>query len=1006
MANQIRLLLFAFLFLGFSVMSFGEKLPLKYTLSYTDCYDEYDGQYYSEPTYTIQEYYSIYACSDASYYNSSCKRYVLTCWLPSINYTTWCPEAANADHPNDDVESECPLPSYSIVSIDGHGQRLHYVPVSSGSHNVRLMPQWDTMSGSLMGSDYRGYSLETVVPASFTYNGTTYYVTEIGDFAFVNSNVKTIKIPSSVTKFGNYCFAGCDNADFKVLQYSSTSQTESPTDHAAMFYGSATKTFGQGMFFGCSSLTKIHLPEITQVPSGCFMNCYNLTTIEFKNNSASGTIYANADACHVQSVGGGAFAGCKKLHFSKGSWTGGELLIFTNLGSNSLGDEAFYRCEALKRVYFDCALSTIPYGCFEGCTSFTQCLHNSDKAAGSGTWNLSGHSIKLTTIGRAAFKDCTSMTNFGGVYSQTYNASTNVHTLWYSTDVFYHKISSIGPEAFMNTNLASGYEALHFDCDNLNVLPYKAFYGLKSSVCVQFNKNVGDITIGQSCFENAKITGVLCVNSSTHPTYVAKRAFYSCCSLKNIDFSNMKLIEEEAFYECYRTLKVYLQDELNSKANYQSTSVPLEFFRINAEESTSYISSQRSSRYPKYWNSIQPNTFWGCASDNYGLSPLLLPSDLVRIEHNAFEEFYGGNVAVIDIPASVKYIDKQAFNDAGEEPDEGEYLKCTLKFVFNTATPPTLEPNTANTGEFENFPYFCKLCVPSAALGTYYRKTLNGYYMYTCASSNTSYKDWRLGFEVECPDNIDLLNTLYSDVALVIRDEDDEWADAYIIKSADTSDEHVMIASLLARHGERGTDGSSGRGAQIIPANTPVMLLSNMTGTRFVEAYNSYYENHFAGKMGMDYMGKSTSVTVPTISQKLLYGHVNKAKIPAVSDGCGVHKYYKWCHSELGDDAGGGWFYGAPGGGLFTSGDNRCWLVRHFKSEAEAKAFSSFTFLVESEDEEHGATEINSIEQSKDGVEIYDGQDNAPLYNLSGQRIAEPQKGGIYIKNGRKYLAK
>ncbi len=33
-------------------------------------------------------------------------------------------------------------------------------------------------------------------------------------------------------------------------------------------------------------------------------------------------------------------------------------------------------------------------------------------------------------------------------------------------------------------------------------------------------------------------------------------------------------------------------------------------------------------------------------------------------------------------------------------------------------------------------------------------------------------------------------------------------------------------------------------------------------------------------------------------------------------------------------------------------------------------------------------------------------EDNAPVYDLSGRRVAQPAKGGVYIKGGRKFIVK
>ena len=49
------------------------------------------------------------------------------------------------------------------------------------------------------------------IPATVTNDGTTYNVTEIGDISFFNRNkIKTVFIPSSVSRIGNSAFWGCN----------------------------------------------------------------------------------------------------------------------------------------------------------------------------------------------------------------------------------------------------------------------------------------------------------------------------------------------------------------------------------------------------------------------------------------------------------------------------------------------------------------------------------------------------------------------------------------------------------------------------------------------------------------------------------------------------------------------------------------------------------------------------------------------------------------------------
>ncbi|MBQ0115857.1 MAG: leucine-rich repeat protein, partial [Bacteroidales bacterium] len=57
---------------------------------------------------------------------------------------------------------------------------------------------------------YGSYSGSVTIPATVTYSGTTYSVTEIGGSAFQGcSGLTSVTIPNSVTSIGSNAFSGC-----------------------------------------------------------------------------------------------------------------------------------------------------------------------------------------------------------------------------------------------------------------------------------------------------------------------------------------------------------------------------------------------------------------------------------------------------------------------------------------------------------------------------------------------------------------------------------------------------------------------------------------------------------------------------------------------------------------------------------------------------------------------------------------------------------------------------
>ena len=130
------------------------------------------------------------------------------------------------------------------------------------------------------------YSGSVTIPATVTYNGTTYSVTSIGGDAFAYcSGLTSITIPNSVTSIGWGTFEGCSSLTSITIPNSVTS-------------------IGDVAFADCSDLSSITIPEsVTSIGGSAFEECYGLTSITIPNS--------------VTSIGVGAFSGCSNLQFNE-----------------------------------------------------------------------------------------------------------------------------------------------------------------------------------------------------------------------------------------------------------------------------------------------------------------------------------------------------------------------------------------------------------------------------------------------------------------------------------------------------------------------------------------------------------------------------------------------------------------------------------------------------------------------------------------------------------------
>lgn len=187
-------------------------------------------------------------------------------------------------------------------------------------------------TGEIVISDYEGNGMQITIPA--TLDGKT--VVELGNDAFYYcENIKTVDFRQapSVTKIGNYAFAGC-------------SALQTVTWDPAVI-----EKVGSYAFSGCESLKNITIPTnsaYNKIESNTFRNCELLSSIK--------TLPAN-----IESIGESAFYN-----------TGITEFIIPNTVIN-VENYAFYACEKLKSIKLpeNDLFTTIPDGMLKDCQVLT-----------------------------------------------------------------------------------------------------------------------------------------------------------------------------------------------------------------------------------------------------------------------------------------------------------------------------------------------------------------------------------------------------------------------------------------------------------------------------------------------------------------------------------------------------------------------------------------------------------------------------------------------------------
>ncbi len=235
-------------------------------------------------------------------------------------------------------------------------------------------------------------------------------ISTIGNYAFAGlSNVTEITLPNTVHEIGDYAFKNC--AGLKSAEIPNSLELG---------------IISEGMFYGCTSLETIKLPdniqkienlafanckslssftvpeEVTIIKWGTFLNCESLSSITMGNE--------------ITEIGGSAFAGC------------GLTEIQLPSGITGIGEEAFAG-NKFTEIIIPSGVSKLGAGAFSGCEllqSISVEENNNNFSASNGVlYDKVGTTLLLcpggkegsytlprrtTKIAESAFKDCKKIT--------------------------------------------------------------------------------------------------------------------------------------------------------------------------------------------------------------------------------------------------------------------------------------------------------------------------------------------------------------------------------------------------------------------------------------------------------------------------------------------------------------------------------------------------------------------------------------------------------------------
>ena len=502
------------------------------------------------------------------------------------------------------------------------------------------------------------YSGDVEIPETVMYRDKVLKVTQIGYYAFQNckdltsviipqtitslpssaflncSSLTTITMSSNVTTIGNNAFEGCKSLSSIVIPEGVTAISNKLFNGceklASVTLPQGITTIGEGAFMGCKSLTMLSLPnQISSIEKTAFKNCTGLASIVLPEELTTIT-ESTFEGCSglvsivmpdkITRIGPTAFKNCTSL----------SSIVFSN-ALYSIGASAFQNCTSLFTVSMPSSVHLIGKNAFYGCTGLKKVIVN-DMAAWYNIWFESPESNPLhyarhlysdeeteikelfidnsvSSIGNYAFYNAE---NLLGIYIFSYSppsihAYTFGNTCYTWTDVY---VPEKRKEIFQNSDYWRNFKSVSDLSPTVDGIKYNITTPTEAKVTCLGNdeKYIGQITIPESITFTGKIFNVVAV-------------------------------EDEAFKECSELLSVTIPNSV--------TSIGLSAFRG--------CSSLESINIPNHLTSIGDRTFMGCCS----LSSIDLPDSLTYISDQSFQNC--SKLYSITIPRKVSYIGSNAF---------------------------------------------------------------------------------------------------------------------------------------------------------------------------------------------------------------------------------------------------------------------------------------------------------------------------------------------------------
>lgn len=369
----------------------------------------------------------------------------------------------------------------------------------------------EKQDGTISIAGYTGVAgTEVVIPRKI--NGKP--VTEIDAEAFLDSEITSVTLCSTITKVGQRAFQGCDVLYTVVLSRD-------------------LQDLGESAFNNCVALKSITIPaKVTEIKPYTFANCNALENVTVENGPQaigrgafenSGVLKINLPAS-VKTVDAAAFKNCKKL-----------LTLSLSDGTEHLNDEAFYGCSSLENVTLSKTVKQLGARTFYGCASFKTFT------GGSGVREIGTKCFAQSDMPQAGdYK----LILGDGILVKYYGVKDSV-------EIFaYDNVKTVGEGAFEDNKVMKNVTIP----ETVSVIEADAFRGCSALSSLSISQNV--TKIGANAFSGCTSLSMV-INLPANLTELGDGAFSLCTALKGVVFpESLKDIPANAFTKCVNLVEI------------------------------------------------------------------------------------------------------------------------------------------------------------------------------------------------------------------------------------------------------------------------------------------------------------------------------------------------------------------------------------------------------------------------------------------------------------------